>query len=95
MLVVRCSAWFVSRCAALTPGGQVLSCDTSLFDVTATRKRPAAIVVPRDLFDADPAHYREIAAAVGALLIGIPSEHVSTMALEKALARAYGGGSGR
>jgi hypothetical protein len=90
VLVVRCSRWFVQRCQALVPFGAVLECDVALFDATATRNRPTAIVLPRDVFDADPAHFREVAKAVGAMLIGIPNEHVPTSALQKALARALG-----
>ena len=90
---MRCSQWFAARCQALVPTGQVLECDPAQFDAMATRNRPTAIVLPREVFDADPARYREVAKAVGAMLIGIPNEHVPTAPLQKALLKAVGGSS--
>jgi hypothetical protein len=72
------------------PVGLVLECEVAQFDATATRHRPTAIVLPREVFDADPAHYREVAKAIGAMLIGIPNEHVPTAPLQKALLKAVG-----
>ena len=87
---MSCTKWFAQRCQSLVPMGMVLECEPAQFDATATRHRPTAIVLPREIFDADPARYREIAKAVGAMLIGIPNEHVPTAPLQKALLKAIG-----
>jgi hypothetical protein len=70
--------------------GIVLESDETSFDLVATRNRPTGIVLPREVFDRNPARYREVSKAVGAMLIGIPNEQVPTAALQGALLKATG-----
>jgi hypothetical protein len=87
---VAASPGLIERCREATSGGvaAVEACDVGSVATQAARWRPLVIVVTDDVYAFDRLEFDALARDVGARILALPSEELSTEALKSRLLAA-------